>query len=179
MAEQIVADQKEKPVLDEQTLQRLLEAAFVLQEHSDGLQNQELQTDQLRAEELVAHPRPGKLHAGEDLSSKDDYSLTLAQIAETQRQMRHLEFDRAMTLVAESIVKITNASGAAIAILDGKKVRYRAASGPCALRLGSEVAIDKAICSACLRIDHVVRCSDLNSEFLVDAEACRRRGIQS
>lgn len=180
MAEQIVADQKEKPVLDEQTLQRLLEAAFVLQEHSDGLEDQESETDQLRVPEFVAHPRPGKLQTG-DLSSQDDYTLSLAQIVETQRQiqMRHLEFDRAMALVAESIVKITNASGAAIAILDGEKVRYRAVSGPCALRLDSEVTVDKAICSACLRTGHVVRCTDINSEFLVNVEECRGRGIHS
>ena len=84
-----------------------------------------------------------------------------------------------MALVAESIVKIANASGAAIAILDGKKVRYRAVSGACALRLDSEVAVAKAICSACLRSGQVVRSTDINSEFLVDGEECRRRGIQS
>jgi putative methionine-R-sulfoxide reductase with GAF domain len=180
MAEQIVADQKEKPILDEQTLQRLLEAAFVLQEHSDGLPNQGLQTDELREQEF-ASPADREKQTGDDLSSRHDYTFTLAQIAETQRQiqMRHLEFERATALVAESIVKITNASGAAIAILDGKKVRYRAVSGPCALRLGSEVTIDQAICSACLRTGHVVRCIDIESEFLIDVEECRRRRIHS
>jgi putative methionine-R-sulfoxide reductase with GAF domain/ribosomal protein L37E len=180
MAEQIVADHKEKPILDEQTLQRLLEAAFVLQERSDGFEHQESETDQLRVQELVAHSRREK-PTGDDLCLPDDYTLTLAQIVETQRQIqtRHLKFENAMALVAESIVKITNASGAAIAILDGKKVRYRAVSGACALRLDSEVAIDKAICSACLRSGQVVRSTDINSEFLVDGEECRRRGIQS
>src|SRR5438445_342265 len=180
MAEQIVADQKEKPILDEQTLQRLLEAAFVLQERSDGFEDQESETDQRRGQELVAHSRREK-QTGDDLSSQDDYTLTLAQIVETQRQIqtRHLQFENAMALVAESIAKITNASGAAIAILDGKKVRYRAVSGACTLPLDSVVAVDKAICSACLRTGHVVRCTDINSEFLVDVEECRRRGIQS
>jgi len=180
MAEQIVADQKEKPILDEQTLQRLLEAAFVLQEHSDGREDQESETDQLRVQELVAHSRREK-QTGDDLSSPDDYTLTLAQIVETQReiQTRHLKFENAMALVAESIVKITNASGAAIAILDEKKVRYRAVSGACALRLDSVVAVDRAICAACLRTGQVVRSTDINSEFLVDGDECRRRGIQS
>jgi putative methionine-R-sulfoxide reductase with GAF domain len=180
MAEQIVADHKEKPILDEQTLQRLLEAAFVLQEHNDGFEDQESETDQLRVQEVVADSGREK-QTGGDLSSPDDYTLTLAQIVETQRQIqtRHLKFENAMALVAESIVKITKASGAAIAILDGKKVRYRAVSGACALRLDSVVAVDKAICSACLRTGHVVRSTDINSEFLVDAEECRRRGIQS
>jgi putative methionine-R-sulfoxide reductase with GAF domain/ribosomal protein L37E len=180
MAEQIVADHKEKPILDEQTLQRLLEAAFVLQGRSDGFEHQESETDQLRVQELVAHSQREK-QTGDDLGFPDDYTLTLAQIVETQRQIqtRHLKFENAMALVAESIVKITNASGAAIAILDGKKVRYRAVSGACALRLDSEVAVDKAICSACLRSGQVVRSTDINSEFLLDGEECRRRGIQS
>jgi putative methionine-R-sulfoxide reductase with GAF domain len=179
MAEQTVADQKEKPILDEQTLQRLLEAAFVLQEHSDGFEDQESGTDPLRVQELVAHSL--EKQTGDDLSSQNDYTLTLAQIVETQRQIqtRHLKFENAMALVAESIVKITSASGAAIAILEGKKVRYRAVSGACALPLDSVVAVDKAICSACLRTGHVVRSTDINSEFLVDVEQCRRRGIQS
>src|SRR3984893_785834 len=180
MAEQTVADQKEKPILDEQTLQRLLEAAFVLQEHSDGFEDQESETDPLSVQELAAHSRR-ETQTGDDPSSQDDYTLALAQIVETQRQIQthHLKFENAMALVAESIVKITNASGAAIAILDGKKVRYRAVSGACALRLDSLVAVDKAICSACLRTGHVVRSTDINSEFLVDVEECRRRGIQS
>jgi putative methionine-R-sulfoxide reductase with GAF domain len=175
-----VDDQKEKPILDEQTLQRVLEAAFVLQEHSDGFEDQESETDPLRVQEFVAHSRREK-QTGDDLSSEDDYTVTLAQIVETQRQIqtRHLKFENAMALVAESILKITNASGAAIAILDGEKVRYRAVSGRCALRLDSVVAVDKAICSACLRTGHVVRCADISSELLVDVEECRRRGIQS
>jgi putative methionine-R-sulfoxide reductase with GAF domain len=180
MAEQIVADQKEKPVLDEQTLQRLLEAAFVLQEHSDGFELRESETDQLREQEFVAPARREK-PTGDDLGSPDDYTLTLAQIVEAQRQIqtRHLKFENAMALIAESILKITNARGAAIAILEGEKARYRAVSGRCALRLDSVVAVDKAICSACLRTGHVVRSTDINSEFLVDVEECRRRGIQS
>ena len=163
MAEQTVADQKEKPILDEQTLQRLLEAAFVLQEHSDGFEDQKFGTDQLRVQEWVAHAQQEK-QTGDDLSSQNDYTLTLAQIVETQRQIqtRHLKFENAMALVAESIVKITSASGAAIAILEGKKVRYRAVSGACALPLDSVVAVDKAICSACLRTGHVVRSTDIN-----------------
>lgn len=179
MAEPIVADQKEKPILDEQTLQRLLEAAFVLQEHNDGFEDLESETDQLRVQEFVAHSR--EKQTGDDLSSPDDYTLTLARIVETQRQIQtcHLTFENALALVAESIVEITKASGAAIAILDGKNVRYRAVSGACALRLDSVVAVEEAICSACLRTGHVVRSTDIDSEFLVDGEECRRRGIQS
>ncbi len=74
---------------------------------------------------------------------------------------------------------MTHASGAAIGILDGKKLRYRAASGNLTLAVGSEVPMDKALCLPCLRTGQVFRCADVNPEFLLDTEECRRRGIQS
>ena len=37
----------------------------------------------------------------------------------------------------------------------------------------------KALCSASVRVGDVIRCADVNPEFLIDAEECRRRGIQS
>ena len=39
--------------------------------------------------------------------------------------------------------------------------------------------MEKALCSACLRTGEVIRCADVNAEFLIDAEECHRRGIQS
>ena len=38
MADEITSDKKEKPVFDEQTLAKLLEAAYVMQEHNRELQ---------------------------------------------------------------------------------------------------------------------------------------------
>ena len=42
---EIVSEEKDKPVLDEQTLAKLLEAAYVLQEHNRELQQMELGLD--------------------------------------------------------------------------------------------------------------------------------------
>ena len=39
--------------------------------------------------------------------------------------------------------------------------------------------MEKALCVACLRTGQVVRCADVNSEFLLDTEECHRRGIRS
>ena len=60
-----------------------------------------------------------------------DYTFTLAQIVATQHQIqiRNLEFDKAMALVAERVIDIARASGAAIGIVDGNKIRYRAVAG--------------------------------------------------
>ena len=60
-----------------------------------------------------------------------DYTLTLAKIVELQRQiqLRQLELSNAISLVTERLTEIASASGAAVGILEGKKLRYRAATG--------------------------------------------------
>ncbi len=184
---EIASEEKDKPVLDEQTLGKLLEAAYVLQEHNRELQEMELglslKREQIEAEERSAPgaPGPAPRAAEPESAASADYTFTLAQIVETQHQIqvRHLELENAMSLVAERLTQIARASGAAVGILDGKKFRYRAASGLLTLPAGTDVAMDKALCLACLRTGQVFRCADVNPEFLLDAEECRRRGIQS
>jgi putative methionine-R-sulfoxide reductase with GAF domain len=177
-----VSDQKGKPILDEQALERLLEAAFVLQQH-----NREQSTPDLKVESQSGNIREKEAQTSQPPPaapydvSKNDYTLTLAQIVETQRQIqsRHLDLESALSLIVERIVGITRAAGAGIGIVDGKKIRYRAAKGSHALPLGTELPVNKALCDACLRVGQVIRCRDVNSEFLVDVDECRRRGIQS
>lgn len=154
----------------------------MLQEHNREQQkldlNLELQSNHLREQETRPSPQQPSSTSDEP---KHDYTLTLAQIVETQRQIqvRHLDLESTLSLVAERIVGITRAAGAAIGILDGKKIRYRAARGAHTLPLGTEVPMEKALCHACLRVGQVIRCADVNTEFLFDVEECRRRGIQS
>ena len=181
-----MTDQNKKPILDEQTFEKLLEAAFVLQEHNRKMreveESLESHSEQLREQESAGQAALQRSKESEGSShSNSDYTLTLAEIVEAQRQiqMRHLELDKAMAVVAERVARITGASGAAIGILEGKTVRYRAGAGAPALRLGSEVPLDKAICAASVRTGQVIRSEDVNPEFLFDPELCRRRGIQS
>jgi GAF domain-containing protein/ribosomal protein L37E len=182
-----VDDQKDKPVFDEQTLARLLEAAFVLQEHNRELLKLEVNLERQR-EHLGAQHRsefvpskPAPQTQTPDPVPHDDYTFTLAQIVETQHQIqaRHLELEEAMSLAAERLIEITRASGAAIGLLEGKKIRYRVAAGLMTLPVGSEVPMEKSLCVACLRTGEVVRCVDVNAEFLLDIEDCQRRGIRS
>jgi putative methionine-R-sulfoxide reductase with GAF domain len=229
----IVPDANDKPVLDEQTFGRLLEAAFVLQEHNRALhkleRNLEVHSDHLAAAEVAApktslailpapdspapEPLPQELSAQEPIveqyfptepgppiqlepepaepapaapapaqsAPQSDYSITLAQIVETQRQIqvRHLELENAMSLVAERVTEIARAGGAAIAFIDGKKVRYRGVAGSMTLPAGTEVPFEKALSVASLKTGQVIRCADVSPEFLFDPEECRRRGIQA
>lgn len=184
---EIVSEEKRKPVLDEETLAKLLEAAYVLQEHNRELQEMELglslKRDQIEAEDRSADSsRQGAPQtSAAEPSATADYTLTLAQIVETQHQIqvRQLELESALSLVAERLIQITRASGTAIGILEGKKLHYRVSSGMLTLPAGTKVPMEKALCVPCLRTGQVFRCDDVNPEFLLDTEECHRRGIQS
>lgn len=181
-----MSEQKNKPVLDEQTFGKLLEAAYVIQEHNREMRQMEesleSHSEQLRQQEASSQAAlKSKLRPEEESSPNTDYTLTLAEIVEAQHQIqiRHLQSDQAMAVVAERIARITNASGAAIALLDGKIVRYRAGTGAPALPVGTEVPLATAICATCIRTGQVLRTSDINAEFLFDPELCRQRQIES
>jgi len=184
---EIVSEDKDKPVLDQQALAKLLEAAYVLQEHNRALQqkapgpelNPELKKDRPEAEERST-PAQGATPV-QEATAYADYSLTLARIVETQHQIQvlHLDLESAMSLVAERLIQIARASGAAIGILDGKKLHYRASAGVMTLPSGSDVPMEKALCFPCLRTGEVLRSGEINSELLLDTEEWRRRGIQS
>src|SRR5258708_12144480 len=87
MTKEVVSDRKDKPVLDEQTLARLLEAAYVLQEHhSERSLNLELRADQLREQESAAQsPSEQSDPANAEPEANSDYSPTLPQIVEPHR----------------------------------------------------------------------------------------------
>jgi GAF domain-containing protein/ribosomal protein L37E len=176
MADEIASETKDKPVFDEQTLAKLLEAAFVLQEHNRELAKMELRARPAEPAESV----PTENRAAE-AAAKDDYTGILAQIVEAQHQiqLRHLALDPAMALIVERIVDIAKAAGASIGILEGRNLRYRASAGFRTLPVGTEVLLEKALCAASLRVGDVIRCTDVNPEFLIDAAECKRRGIQS
>jgi putative methionine-R-sulfoxide reductase with GAF domain len=231
-----VPDEKDKPVLDEQTFGRLLEAAYVLQEHNRALhkleRNLEVHSEHLAtqevaqevaqkvveekhslsilpsaelptpevplesarlAEDFLPEPSPVTIipttlapaalagSAPAQAAAQADYTLTLAQIVETQHQIqaRHLELESAMSLVAQRVTEIAQAGGAAIGFVDGKKVRYRGVAGLMALPVGTEVPYEKALCVASLKTGQVIRCADVSVEFLLDPDECRRRGIQA
>ena len=179
-----MAEDKDRPGFDEQILAKVLEAAYVLQEHNRELQamDRRVEPHDLPVEKATSTPASEKSEAPRaGAALQDDYTLTLAQIVETQHQiqLRHLELDSAMALVVERVTQIANAGGAAIGVLVGNKVRYKAAAGNMTLSSGAEVPAEKALCAACLQSGRVIRCEDVHHEFLVDTAECRRRGIQS
>ncbi len=186
-----MSEEKRKPALDEQTLAKLLEAAYVLQEHNRELRQVELGSDlkreeakqQEEAQQTADAPAPAVTAPKVDprLRAQDDYTFTLAQIVATQHQIqiRNLDLDSAMGLIAERLTDIAHADGAAIGIVSGRKIKYRAVAGTKVLPKDAEVSSEKALCLPVIRNGQVFRCPDVNPEFLVDTEECHRRGIQS
>jgi putative methionine-R-sulfoxide reductase with GAF domain len=176
-----------KPVLDEQTFEKLLQAGYVLQEHGRKMRELEARmeshSERLREEESAnqAALPIGKPASEEPSRSDADYTLTLAEIVEAQRQIqvRHLDLDKAMAVIAEKVARIAGATGAGIGILDEKMVRYRAGAGTPALPVGSVVPLATAVCAASVRTGQVIRSEDVNTELLFDPEPCRERGILS
>jgi hypothetical protein len=185
-SEHVVSNDRNKPPLDEQTLQKLLEAAYVLQQHGDSQRQQkdppELPNEPVPQQESSRPPDPQPAeNISAEVSGHNDYTRTLAEIIETQNQiqLRHLGLDSAMELISEKLVAVTHASGAGIAILDEKIVRYRAAAGISALPIGAEVPLETAVGHITIATGKVLRSEDLNIEMQFDSAAFLKRGILS
>jgi hypothetical protein len=181
-----VSKEKHKPVPDEQTLGKLLEAAYVIQEHNREMRKLELRPgvkrEQVKAEnDSYPAQNPSPQAKSPQPAPLADNASTLAKIVQTQHQIqfRRLEFQTALKLVAERVCEMTNASGAAIAIIEGKSAHYRAVFGRSTPVSEKIIALDQAMFAPCLNTGQVFRCADANAEFLLDVDECKRRGIQS
>jgi transcriptional regulator with GAF, ATPase, and Fis domain len=151
------------PVLDEVTFQKLLAAAYVLQEHHDSTQ-----------------PTP-LTETKSDTRDTDSDTSILAQIVETQHEIQanHLDLDGTTSLVMERIMKITGAQGAAIGILEDGMLRYRSARGVLIGQVGKSVRPEAALSASTLLHDMILRCSDASTDFRVNPEIAKRLSIAS
>lgn len=185
MGNAIVSADKNKPILDEKTLDKLLEAAYVLQEHNREIGapdlSMELNRDQVVTEERPAPKKAAKSPPSAKAVQSGNDTLTLARIVETQHhiQVRQLTPEDAMTLVAERVIEIALAGGAAIGRVEGTNVRYCAMAGLMTPAKDATVPIAKSLSAPCVKAKHVFRCPDVNSAAQLDSEECRRRGIAS
>jgi hypothetical protein len=118
--EQTIISEREKPALDEETFQQLLEAAHVLQEQ--------------KAFEVANRPRPNPAEA-------------LAEIVETQEFLRSQASDLqlAATVIVERLQKITHASGVAVGVVREDRLEYCAATGDAANLTGTSLPMDSSL----------------------------------
>ena len=93
------------------------------------------------------------------------FAENLSAIVETQKLIQTLQLDLAAAadLVAERVQKITNASGAAIGIIEKDQLFYRAATGSAAVDAGTRVTPDSALSAECLSKGSALNYSDVST----------------
>lgn len=228
-----MSEEKKKNNLDEQALARVLEAAYVLQEHQDELEQLKSSLDLRRggsngasapakptaspvptaSSPAVASPPPTAsaspipspasarsatpIAASAPIASQvevassptpvpaagpaknSDSVLALVMEIQHQVQVQQLDLDAAMSLIAEQVIEICGAAGAAIAIVNRRTVCYRSVAGIRTLPAGTEVPVDEALCASCLQSGKIWQCADTNPLSVRQREECRGRGIGS
>jgi putative methionine-R-sulfoxide reductase with GAF domain len=185
MTANIVSEEKDIPVQNELALAKLLEAAYVLQEHNRKMQKPAPPHEPAVELPATNHPVQTATSAPEaaktDRSPNGDYTFILAQIVETQRQIqvRQLDLQEAISLLVGRLIEMTHAGGAAIGMVEGQMLRYRAVAGTMTVPAGTEISVEKALSAASLRRGQIMRCGDVGSERSLDAAECRRRGIHA
>jgi GAF domain len=140
--------------MDQGSFQRLLSAAFVLQQHNDRLQL-------------------GKPDSG--------YAKTLTAILEIQEQIRsrRLDLQAAASLIARRIREITDATGAAVAILEQDQLEYYAASGSAAGEAGSREPAGSSLAAECLRSGMILKCPKAETDPRLSSELCHLLNVKA
>jgi hypothetical protein len=82
-------------------------------------------------------------------------------------------------IITRSAQHLTDASGAALAISDGKSMVCRASSGATAPSVGAQGSMESGFTGSCVRTRNVQRCDDTEADLRVNADVCRSLGIRS
>jgi hypothetical protein len=105
---------------------------------------------------------------------------SLSALVEMQRFIMGDEFDlhRAMLMMAAHAVKVCNASGVAIALLEGNQLVYRAGTGSAANDVGRHVPAVLSVCGSDPRKE-ILKVENAEMDSRVEAEVCRQFGVNS
>jgi PAS domain S-box-containing protein len=115
------------------------------------------------------------------MPSSLDLAGRLAGVVAVQQEILNCvtDVDRVLQLVVERTAELTEASGAAIELVDEDELFYRAASGLAARHIGFHLPMDGSLSGHVVRTKTVLRCEDCRNDSRVDQEACRIMGIRS
>jgi PAS domain S-box-containing protein len=110
-----------------------------------------------------------------------DASQHLAAIVETQYQIAAAELDvpRVMQLIIQRTQALTHGGGAAIEIVEGDTMVYRAACGIATPLLGERVPMVGSLSGECVRTGEILHCADTETSELVSRTLAHRTGIRS
>ena len=80
--------------------------------------------------------------------------------------------DRTLEEITRSAQHLTGASGAALALSDGKAISCRACSGHLAPPVGTQLNSHTGLTATCVQTAEVVRCDDTQADPRVDSSKC-------
>lgn len=130
-------------------------------------------------------PKPSARVAASPLApsvpeARADYTTTLAALSAVQREVeaKGSNLDAALQLIAERARTFTRASGAAIALAEGRAMVCRASSGD-APPVQATLDVTSGFSGYCARTGFLQRCDDAETDSRVDRESCRMLGIRS
>jgi hypothetical protein len=149
---------KSKPALDESTFQQLLEAAYVLQEHSE----------QSPKTAVSAPPKAAPLDP-------------LAEIVETQRLIHTgaLDLQSACGLIAARAQKITHCTSALAGTIDEGQWTFRAVVGEASNEVGASVPIERTLAGRFSASGSTMQCPDVSKNAQLNADLCKSLGVRS
>ena len=101
----------------------------------------------------------------------------LAQLRDAVTAL-NLKGRAALNLIAERMLLLTRASGAAIALRDGEAVICRATVGN-APDVGTQLNLEASVTGECYRTGTIVSITDTDNDPRVDADLCRRLEFRS
>lgn len=105
----------------------------------------------------------------------------LAAIVATQQEVATagLEPDAVVGLITRRSQELTGATGAAVGLLEGDEMVYRAASGSAEASVGLRVKAAAGLPGLCVRNAEVLLCDDAEVDDRVDRGTCRNVGARS
>jgi len=105
----------------------------------------------------------------------------LSALIEVQHFITEDEFtvDRALDLIADRALKVCNASGIAIALLEANQLVYRAGSGIAATDVGRHVPAVLSGCTPSKEGVEILRVENAQTDSRIEAEICRQFGATS
>lgn len=145
------------PALDENTLQQLLGAAWVMQEHND----------RLLAQQSAATPY--------------EKNEVLAEIVEMQKLIQSQQFDLrdSCCLVAQGLQRIIEADGIAIGCIEDGQLRYLAALGKAAASDNLLFLPERTLGYEVLCTGRLLQSPNPESDPRIPRDACHRSGAKS
>jgi TonB family protein len=136
------------------------------------------QKNALPSEDVFSIEHDSGLAIASNRAVNPDETLVLSTLKNLVAAGEH-QLDPMLAAISDAALRLTDASGVALAMWKDGAMVCRARSGKTAPAIGARLSADKGISGACLRTGNIQHCYDAENHPLVDAEVCRSLGLRS